>query len=92
MRIIKVSSDGVYKLNGGHKDAKSVVLASGVFGTATAKIVYKTSLGVPVDIEDGAILSGEQAQVNHGVGVAIYAAVTGSSADTDIEFQCSAID
>ena len=92
MRIVNTTSNGDYRLNDKHNDAKSSIMVSGVASTAVIKLTYKTMSGNYVEFKDSAIVPGDQVRLDHGTGVKVYATITGASVDTEVEIVCAGID
>jgi hypothetical protein len=92
MKTLTAIADGFYFLNK-HKNANSVIYASGTMGTATAKLVYQNvDKETYSDYLNGAITSGDQIQLPHGLGMTVYVEVSGANSSTNIEFKCAGID
>jgi len=92
MQTETIKLDGNYLINNKHKNARSAVYASGDFSTATANLEYRNSDGSYTSFIDGSIYSGDQLQVDHGIGVELYVTVSGSDASTHIEIKCAGVD
>lgn len=68
----------------GKSSGSSVVLVSGVMGTASATITYKNDDGDHIPLVDGIVIAPDEFFVEHGVGMAVFLTVTGADAATRI--------
>ena len=76
---MKILSDGYYKIKGkqGLGGGTSIVLISGTF--TLAELGYYDDYTNWIPLTDGAMLAGEQYQVDHGSSTPVYAHITGPS-------------
>lgn len=84
---MRIAEDGRYKLSNsteGFGGASSIVYVSGVFGTASVKLVHLDEEQNEIDLEDGALLVNTQNSVDHGIGADVLVRVTGSDGATAI--------
>jgi len=83
--IIKTDGQFYLKANvNGHAASSFVVYISGVYSTATVKLVYKDGFGNFIDLEDGNLASNTQNIVNAGKDAAIFLDVSGADGSTNI--------
>jgi hypothetical protein len=83
---MKINTNGQHVLPSpllGTASGSTVVLVSGSPGAALMTICYQDDDGVFVPLLNGAVSAGTQYLVTHGIGVTIYAVVTGSDPTTN---------
>lgn len=78
-----ITEDSVIKLTS-LNTAKSIIVVSGEFGTASAKLVFSDKSGDFVDVPDGGLTTGDVVELTHGLGNVPYVEVTGSNGATSI--------
>ena len=79
---MNITANGDFEITGDAKSLTSLFM-SGEFGPATVKLIYFNGNNDPVDLTDGAMVSGEQYEVNHGYDVSVFINVAGADVTTD---------
>ena len=76
---MKIMADGFYKIKGkyGQGGGTSIVLISGTF--TLAELGYYDDYITWIPLTDGAMVTGEQYQVDHGSETPMYVHITGPS-------------
>lgn len=87
---MNITGDGNHAIRGdGPSKGTSVIKVHGDFGAASAKLAYMGEDGELHDYDDGAIVSGDNLTIEHGLGSDDFLIVSGADGSTNFHIEVS---
>lgn len=80
---MKITADGLYRINNKHSARTSIVYLSGVDGGAVFTLGYYDDYGNFIPLTSGIISVDTQSRVEHGFNIALILQVSGASGTTE---------